>query len=157
MKRFDKKGMMIYPNPVRDQKVLQKEEILVIKQCYCPNGHSLISSRVMFNEFEGLVFKVKRSDKEGLVALTPVFGNKSRITIDVDLKDGEIWKIFCPECDIALPYYTKCECGADLTTFFTNNKADYGSILGLCNRVGCYHATIRHGDELLTKSMLEAL
>lgn len=111
----------------------------------------------MFDEFEGLVFKVKRNDKVGIVALTPVFGDNSRISIDVDLKDGEIWKAFCPECDVELPNYTMCECGADLITFFTNRNADYGSILGLCNRVGCRHATIRLGDELLTKSMLEAL
>ena len=156
MKRFDKKGMMIFPNPAGDKRILKSKKTLVIKECYCPNGHSLISSEVFFNKFEGILFRIARGDKSGLIALSPVYGEKNRITIKLNLKDGDIWNFYCPECNIALPFYTLCECGGNLTTIFTSRDADFNHSIGICNRVGCQKATIHLGEELLTQAMLES-
>lgn len=156
MKRFDKKGMMIFPNPYEKDNILQSEKILVIEECYCPQGHSLISTKAMFNKFKGILFLAKHGKEKGLVALSPVYGVKSRITLDLELKDGEIWKFHCPDCEVALPYYTRCKCGGNLTTFFTSKDADYNHSIGICNRVGCQNASIHLGEELLTQSMLES-
>ncbi len=157
MKRFDKKGMMIYPNPKKKESPCRKEKVLVVEECYCQAGHSLISDKVKFDGFSGILFKVKRAGKEGRVALSPVYGCDHRISLDLELTDGEIYDFHCPECDIALPYYTLCECGAYMTTFFTNKNADFHSTIAICNRVGCQNAEINLGEKLLTDAMLDAL
>lgn len=156
MERFDKKGMMIYPNPKTKDSPCVQENLVVVKSCYCQNGHSLISERVKFDIFSGILIQGSRMDQNGLVALSPVYGCNHRISIDLDFEDGEVWDFFCPECESALPYYTQCECGANMTTLFINEKADFQSSIVICNRVGCHHAKVVNGDEVLTDSMLEA-
>lgn len=148
---------MIYPNPKKKENPCQSENVVVVKECYCPSGHSLIDRGVNFDGFNGILFKVKRSGKEGRVAISPVYGCKHSISLDIDLQEGEVWDFHCPECGVALPYYTLCECGAYMTTFFTNKDADYKGIIGICNRVGCQNSEIHLGEDLLTQSMLESL
>jgi len=87
MERFDKKGMMIYPSPIR-KIIREKEKVLVIKECYCPRGHSLINPRAVFNGFEGIELKVRAGDREGRIVLSSIAGDKSRVAIGIDLKSG---------------------------------------------------------------------
>lgn len=157
MKRFDKKGMMIYPNPRKKESPCGKENVVVVEECYCQNGHSLIDKKINFDGFNGILFTVKRAGKEGRVAISPVYGCDHRISLDMDLSEGEIWDFHCPACDEALPYYTLCECGAYMTTFFTSKDADFKETIAICNRAGCKNAEIIHGESLLTDSMLDAL
>lgn len=157
MKLFDKKGMMIFPNPKKKEDPCQSEKVIVVEECYCQGGHSLISNKVKFDGFNGILFKVERSGKTGSVAVSPVYGCNHRIAIDVEFKDGEIWGFHCPECDVALPYFTICECGAYMTTFFTTKNADFNSTIAICNRVGCSKAKIYFGEKLMFDAMLEAL
>lgn len=156
MKRFDKKGMLVIPNPKKKEPICQNENLLIVDECFCQNGHSLINDHAVFNGFFGIVFLVKRNNQRGMIAMSPVYGCKSRVALDVDLIEGDVWQFHCPECDVALPYYTRCECAANLTTFFTSKGADFSHSFGVCNRVGCEHAHIHSGDELLTQTMLEA-
>lgn len=148
--------MLVIPNPKKNEPICENEKLLVVDKCYCQNGHNLISERAVFNGFKGIVFKVKREDQEGLIAISPVYGCKSRVALDVDLEEGIIWKFHCPECDVEFPYYTKCSCGAYLNTFFTTIENDFIHSFGICNRVGCGHADIHSGEDLLTQTMLEA-
>ncbi len=154
MKRFDKKGMLVIPDPRKQESPTEK--ILVIEECYCPKGHSLISDRVVFDKFKGILFKAKRQEVSGMIALSPVYGEKNRISLDINLVDGETWDFYCPECKTVLPNYKRCDCGGQLITFFTSKDADYNHSIGICNRVGCQHATIHLGEELLTQSLLES-
>lgn len=157
MKRFDKKGMMIYPNPRKKESPCGKEKVAVVEECYCQAGHSLISEQAKFDGFNGIMFKVKRAGKVGRVALSPIYGCDHKISLDMELSDGEIWDFHCPVCDVALPFYTICECGAFMTTFFITREADFKSTIAICNRVGCQNAEINLGENLLTDSMLSAL
>jgi hypothetical protein len=154
MKRFDKKGMLVIPDPRKGDK--PKEKILVIEECYCPNGHSLISKKVVFDKFDGILFRARRDKFVGAIALSPVYGEKHRVAMDLDLDDGQIWDFYCTECGVKLPNYNRCDCGGHLITFFTNPDSDFNHSIGICNRVGCHHATIQLGEELLTQSLLES-
>jgi hypothetical protein len=116
----------------------------------------MINERAIFNSFKGIVFKVRREEAEGLIAVSPVYGCKSRVALDVDLKEGTIWRFHCPECDIPLPYYKDCECGGKVTVFFTTEKTKFTQSIGICNRVGCHNSDIHFGQELLEQSMLES-
>jgi len=147
---------MIYPNPKTKDSPCLQDELVVAKNCYCQNAHSLISGRVKFDVFDGILIQTTHEKQKGLVALSPIYGCNHRISIDLDFEDGEEWDFFCPECESALPYYTQCECGANMTAIFTSKHADFRSAIVICNRVGCHHAKIVDGDEVLTESMLEA-
>lgn len=155
MKRFDSKGMLIIPNPVSATSICKSKKLLLVKECYCQNGHDLICSKAIFNGFHGIVIKVKKGDHEGLVALSPVYGYKSRVSLNVDLEDEEIWEIRCPACDVVLPVYNRCECGASMIALFTDKEANFSNCIGICNRIGCYNAGIQHSNELLTQSMIQ--
>ena len=146
--------MLVIPDPRREETSAQK--ILVIDTCYCPNGHSLISSKVVFDQFKGILFNARRGDENGMIALSPVYGEKNRISVDLDLIVGDTWDFYCPDCGVNLPNYNRCDCGGQLVTFFTSKEGDFNYSIAICNRVGCHHATIHLGEELLNQSMLES-
>lgn len=148
MKIFDKSGILFIPRPKKSDEEKAKK-IIVVTDCYCPQGHSLISSRVRFGNYNGIFLKVRTSNGEGYIALSPVFGDKSRISLDVDLPEGELIEILCPECNVGLPVYGKCECGGDLKVTFTIPAPDFNNCVGFCNRVGCRHAEIKNEGQML--------
>jgi len=152
MSRFNYKGMMLFPNPMRKTKLCKSENILVVKECYCPNGHNLINNRAVFNGFDGIIVKVKKSDQEGLVALSPVYGYKTHVSLDLTIEENVVWQIVCPVCNEPLAKYADCTCGGDLVTMFLNEDVDFGHCVVICNRVGCKNAGITYGNELLTQS-----
>ena len=157
MNRFNAKGMLVIPNPLTTEKICKHKKILVVKECYCPNGHNIISQKAIFNGFPGIVFKVCRKEEEGLVALSPVYGYKSRVAMNVDLIEGQIWDICCPVCNVSFPIYAQCSCGGQLIALFTNKDEDFSNCVGICNRIDCYNAGIKYGNELLSMSMVDAL
>ncbi|MCK4662122.1 MAG: hypothetical protein KAT68_04610 [Bacteroidales bacterium] len=154
MKRFDKDGKMIFPSPKKEDEE-KKQDVLLIEECFCPNGHNLISKRVVFNDFNGVLIKIKNNKKEGLIALSPIYGDKSKISIDIDLENGEIYDFYCNECGVKLPVYSQCTCGGDIIAFYSDKSADFTNCIGICNRVGCKHAEIKLDNELLELSGIQ--
>jgi hypothetical protein len=53
MERFDKKGMIVIPNPVRKAAATMK--VLIVRELFCQTGHSLISKRAVFNGYPGIL------------------------------------------------------------------------------------------------------
>jgi hypothetical protein len=149
MKRFDIKGMMVFPNPISKTKLLKEKELLVVKECFCHNGHDLVSDRAIFDGLSGIVLKVKKGKRSGLVALNPVYGYKSRISVDVHLKKDETWKISCPVCNEPLPVFSSCNCEGDLTALFLDKKADFFNCILVCNRIDCPNAQIKYNNEII--------
>lgn len=148
MKLFDKKGIMIIPVPEKHQ--VTTKEIIVIKECFCPNGHRLIHKKARFGDYDGIVIGVNQVSGKGLIALSPVYGDKSRISIDIDLHEGELLNLVCPECNVCLPVYGNCECGGELMVMFMKPEKDFMNCVGICNRVGCKHAEIKNEGQLMT-------
>lgn len=146
MIRYNAKGHMIYPCPNLDE---GEESILVAEECYCPNGHNLVKDNADFNGFDGIVVKVENLDKteSGLIALSPICGDKSRITLDIELKKGEKYTMYCPDCDSKLPIYSDCTCGASLIALFCTNENDFADCICICNRYGCHKSYIKDSEE----------
>jgi hypothetical protein len=150
MSRFNDKGMMLFPNPMRREKICKSENIIVIGECFCHNGHNLISPRAVFNGFNGIIIKIKKDKREGLVALSPVYGYKSRVSLDIELIESDIWELLCPYCDETLPKYADCTCGGEMIAMFLDQTKDFANCIAVCNRIGCLNAGLTYGNELLT-------
>jgi len=148
MKRFDKNGMMVFPNPLRKSQICKGKELLVIEQCFCHNGHNLISDRAVFNGFNGIMLRASRGKQSGLVALSPVYGYKSRVSLDLKFNSGEIWEISCPVCNQPLPVYSECDCGGKLFVLFLNPNRNFSNAIILCNRIDCFNAEIKLESEM---------
>jgi len=150
MRRFNAKGMWHFPDIIRKKKkkIRPFDEELIIKECYCPNGHNLVSPKVTIKGHNAILLKVKKNRKTGYIGLSPVCGDKSKIVMDIELEEGEILKLLCPVCNVPLPVYAPCECGGDMIALFADKQGNYGNCIGVCNRVGCTHAEIKRGTEL---------
>jgi hypothetical protein len=149
MKRFDKKGKLIFPFVSKKTKI-ENEDVLVIDECYCPNGHNLITNKVKFEEFNGILVDVSIGKNKGILGLSPVCGCKSKIAMNIELLDNSLCKMYCPTCHAELPVYAPCSCGGDLITLFGSKDADFKNCIGICNRIGCFNAEIKSGDDLYT-------
>ena len=151
MKIYDSRGYMVFPEPIKSETLVEEKPLVVVKESYCHNGHSLLDKKALFNGLKGIIIKVKKDKIAGLVALSPVYGYKSRISFDTKLTKDEIWSIHCPECDEALPIHSSCSCGGDMVSIFTTNKASFTECICICNRIDCYHAGINTGNDLISE------
>jgi hypothetical protein len=149
MNRFDTRGMMVFPNPISKSGILKEKNLLVVKECFCHNGHNLVNDRAVFDGLAGILLKVKKGKRSGMVALNPVYGLKSRVSVDVHLKKDEIWKIYCPVCNEPLPVFSSCSCKGDLTALFLNKKADFFNCILVCNRIDCFNAQLKYNNEII--------
>lgn len=148
MQIFDQKGMLIFPSPEKLKASSKVQNLLVIKECFCPNGHNLVNEEVDFDGFQGIMLKVRKPGGEGMVSLNPVYGLKHRVSIGVKLVQDEMLEILCPECGIPLSVYSACSCGGSLVALFLDEKPDFTNSILICNRVGCHNAQIRLHDEI---------
>lgn len=157
MERFDQKGMMLFPNPIK-RDFLSAPKVVVFSSCCCPQGHNLISSRASFNGYPGILLGARKKDgSQGLVALSPIFGEKSRITWDIDLKADERVELFCPHCSTPLPVLSPCPCGGDLRALFTTHQRNFSDSLSVCDRVNCFNAELKESGKHIALSMMENL
>lgn len=154
MKIFDHKGMMIIPTLPKQIPV--NTRVLVLKEVYCPNGHNLIDPHADFNHLPGIILKVRKGRKSGQIALSPVYGEKIRVAMNIELIQNETVRIFCPTCGVELPAYSSCSCGADQVALFLHPLVDFSNCVGICTRVDCTHAQITSQGELITQSMIES-
>ena len=157
MKLFNNKGMMLFPNPIKKSEICKNRNLLIVKECYCHHGHSMISQQAIFNGFEGILVKVKRKEVVGHVALSPVYGYKSRVTVDTQLHKDEIWEICCPTCNEPLPKFMGCDCQGDLVAIFLDKEANFSNCILICNRIDCFNAEIKYNNELIHYSGVDAL
>ena len=91
MRRFNSKGMWHFPNIIRKKKSKARPfyEKLIIKECYCPNGHNLVSPKVDFKGYNGILMKVTKEfleseirDLEAEVERAQVFITKAQGAIE---------------------------------------------------------------------------
>lgn len=148
---------MVFPNKKEHRSICTDEKLLVFKECYCPNGHNLVSNNAKFNEFDGILLKISKGQREGHIAISSVYGCKSRIAIGINLVDGEKYKLSCPDCGEDLPTYSKCHCGGEIFALFLDKNVKFDSFVGACNRIGCNNSYIQIGKELITSARLQAI
>jgi len=114
----------------------------VITECYCQNGHSILTDVALFQGHRGLTLKLKNKASEGLLVISPVIGDRGRTFIDFEKQVGEIVDICCPTCSEPFPVYNVCPCGAHLVALFTSPKTRFSQCIGICQRLGCLHSEL---------------
>lgn len=114
----------------------------VITECYCSNGHSILTDTARFQGHRALTLKLRNKTGEGLLVISPVLGDRDRTFIDFDRQAGEIVDICCPTCSESFPVYNVCPCGAYLVALFTSLKARFSQCIGICQRLGCLHSEL---------------
>lgn len=114
----------------------------VITECYCPNGHTILTDTASFQGHPGLTLKLKSKTSEGLLVISPVLGDRDRLFIDFEKQAGEVVEICCPTCSEPFPVYNVCPCGAHLVALFTSLKAHFSQCIGICQRLGCLHSEL---------------
>ena len=124
---------------ILDQEHHQNE---VVTECYCPNGHSILTDTAHFQGLPGLTLKLRNRASEGLLVISPVLGDRERLFIDFDKTPGEVVDICCPACSEPFPVYNVCPCGAHLVALFTSLKAHFSQCIGICQRLGCLHSEL---------------
>lgn len=156
MSIFNDSGMMVFPVPEHlDHKIESK--IVVFQKCFCPNGHNLVNKESNFNGYDGIKLRIKMGEKSGHVFLSPIFGDKTRVAMGISLESNEIAELLCPTCNILLPTYSVCDCGADYIALFGNEKISFSDCVAVCARVDCRNAELKMGDAVMTEAMLTAL
>jgi len=146
--------MLVTPNPRQKRKICSDDKLLVFTDCYCPNGHNLVTENARFNEFNGILLKISDDKSDGYVALSSVYGCKTRVAVGIKLIEGNEYKLSCPECNTELPVYSKCHCGGKIFVLFLDKEAKFDSFVGACNRIGCTNSYIQIGEELITSARL---
>lgn len=147
--------MLVIPTPPKQSDCIGKD-MLLVKECFCQNGHNLINKRVSFSGFDGIYLRAGTGNQEGYIGLSPIYGEKCRISLDIDLKSGEISQLSCPFCGIGLPVFSTCHCGARIMTLFLNPRADFTDSIGICGRVDCTNSVVKSEGELLSLTMINS-
>ncbi len=157
MDRFDGRGMLVFPNPEFHNEKPDKN-IVVIGEAFGPSGKSLINNRVHFGKFPGIIVRVrKKAGSEGLVGISPVYKSSSRVSLDIDLENGEEVEMFDPSDGSALPIFDKCEkCGSDLVAIYLTKDCSLNDSAVICRRIGCSNEEIHAGGEILNRRLLES-
>lgn len=155
MRIYDRRGMLVIPKP-QTRVVQEDKHVILVKECFCQNGHNLIGNRVAFNNFDGIYLKARCDEKQGFIGLSPVYGEKCRIALGVELIKDEIYQFYCPVCEEELPIFSPCHCGADIVTLFLNQEGDYTDCIGICNRVDCSNSVVRNNGELICETALNS-
>jgi hypothetical protein len=118
----------------------QKREI--ITECYCLNGHTVLTDKALFQGHPGLTLKLKNKTNEGLLVISPVIGDRDRTFIEFEKIPGEVVDICCPTCAEPFPVYNVCPCGAHLVALFTSQNVNFSKCIGICQRLGCLHSEL---------------
>jgi len=108
---------------------------LHVTHATCPNGHSLQDSQVKIHREPSLKVKVRNKGKEGYLYLDPVYGRYDNIIKDIEIKEGDVVEMFCPECGIDLsdPDETCPLCASPMFIFHLPG----GGIVEGCLKKGC--------------------
>ena len=133
-------GHQAQKREVITEEKLQSQDI--VEQCYCLNGHSILTDKATFGGKPGITLNLKGSTGKGLLVISPIIGDHDRTFIDFDKNVGEIVEISCPTCSEPFPVYNVCPCGAHLVALFTSPKARFSQCIGICQRLGCLHSEL---------------
>lgn len=151
--RFTTQGKIKFPkNKFARSRNSRKNEIRIVDECYCSNGHSLLDEQVLFNEVPGIKIKVvKNKQEEGFLILSPVYGDYSKVTVGIKLVKGDMLEMYCPECGEPLAVFTDClVCNSQMFTLFTTKEASFSDCVGICQKVGCHNSRMISSRRMLS-------
>lgn len=159
MEIYDKKGRLIIPEPERlkvlgpAKGVIAEEKKVLVEQLYCPRGHPLINKHnPQFEGRPGIHILCEGKYFRQSVFLSPFQGD-NRKEFNKDFSQGEILRIFCPECNTEFPRLAPHDCheGAMYIALFLDKNADLNNAVCVCNAWGCYASFLRLAGDVLSE------
>ncbi len=161
--KFDERGFMVIPDPrefraKREMSKTLEREVVVVKHVYCPNGHDLIWENADFNGCSGIRLRARRPNgNEGTIFLSPIFGDHTRVSLDIKLFEGEKLDILCAVCGVRLPVLglcPNCENG-ELRALSLTEDFDIANGIAFCDLVGCPSSYILDSGKFINQIYLE--
>jgi hypothetical protein len=133
------------PISVRD------EVIIVVNQAFGPDGDDLIGiSDVTFDGFPALTLLVRADDREELVHLSPIHGDRRKRGMD-DLPPGTKCELMCPVSRKPLPRVGRIgDSEAEYCAIYLTTKLDEGSMIYVSDTWGHHHSRIVDNNEMIS-------
>ncbi|HJL20248.1 MAG TPA: hypothetical protein RMH99_31565 [Sandaracinaceae bacterium LLY-WYZ-13_1] len=126
--------------------------IIVLTQAFGPKGDNLVGiSDVTFDGHPAVTVKVKAGEREGLVHLSPVHGDKRKEGF-TDIEVGTKCELFCPVSGEPLPELGPVEDGSDAKYYalYLTPKLERGASVAVSDTWGHYHSRIVDEDEVIS-------
>jgi hypothetical protein len=128
--------------------------VIAVTKVFCPNGHNLVTaeSGARFNGFPGISVMVEGRNTRGIVVLSPIHGDDTKFG-ESDFEPGELTRLSCPQCGVALPPVSPCGCTAEsqLVGLFLDEERVEGNQVAVCNVWGCLRSRIIDRFQIISK------
>ena len=135
-----------------DSKIETAGDSFIVKEAFCPKGHSLMS-KIRINGRRGikLFLTDKKNKRETEIVVSPILGQHEIITLSGDVfQKNDIVKAYCSTCHTELEVLLDCECGAHMYVFYLDDHLDRNFGISFCSRVGCTKSSkLRFSEEAL--------
>ncbi len=115
-----------------------------VNHAFCSNGHSLCDPETKINGYPAIKVKVKHGNSDGLLFIDPVYGSYENIEEGIDIPQGGVVELFCPECGVNLKDPDeRCHlCASPMFQF----QLPKGGIVEGCLKKGCYYHKMKIVD-----------
>ncbi len=131
---------------------VENDVVIVVTQAFCPAGHNLVGvSDVQFDENPAVTLRVRAGDRNELVHLSPIHGDKRKAGL-ADLEVGTKCELSCPVCDVPLANVGAVDdgSGAEYYALYLTPKLADGALVAISNVWGHYHSRIVDDTELIS-------
>lgn len=131
---------------------VEDDVIIIITQAFGPKGDNLVGiSDVSFDEHPAVTVKIKTGDREGLVHLSPIHGDRRKEGF-LDIPLGTKLSLFCPVSGEPLTKLGDVEdgSGAEYFALYLTPKLEAGASVAISDTWGHYHSRIVDEDELIS-------
>jgi hypothetical protein len=126
--------------------------IIVLTQAFGPKGDNVVGfSDVEFDGHPAVTLKVRAGEREGLVHLSPIHGDRRKEGM-VDIEEGTKLELLCPVSGEPLPELGPVEDGTDAVyrALFLTPKLEASRSVAISDVWGHYHSRIVDEDELIS-------
>ena len=135
-----------------DSKLETEKGRFIVKEAFCPKGHSLMS-KIRINGRRGIKLFLTDTEnrRETEIVISPILEDHEIITLNGEIfKKGEITKVYCSVCHTELEILVDCECGAHMYVFYLDDHLDRNFGISFCSRVGCTKSSkLRFSEDAL--------
>ncbi|MFP4459373.1 MAG: hypothetical protein ACLFSQ_07285 [Candidatus Zixiibacteriota bacterium] len=154
--RFDRKGVWIIPDPKDMKKQKGDKKCLVVSRAFCHNGHSMIWKKAKVNGYPAIRIEAEtKSGKVGDIVISPIYGDKTNVTLGLDSQPDEKLILRCPVCHEELQTLKKCDncADGDIKSIFLTDDINIHDAIGICDVQNCPNAVFMISGKLLSDDM----
>jgi len=151
MNRFDKQGIQVKPVSEIHKAAKSDQTVWGVDKAFCTNGHSLIDKEHPIHGYPGIRLAFKLPGNEGVIVISALAGDLTKITLSGELEPGVRHDLSCPHCHVPLPVLMACECKRKgrLVVIGLTPQLNFNDIITLCDVAGCTNASVVACGEII--------